>query len=267
MSNNQESLGGKLTDIRLSQMKIVERAVRPLQATTIRKRKIRDELLAHLTAIYDEELTRLDDPSLALTAAAKRFGDPAELTPELQGSVPRRECLENRIETWFGWHAPETATRWMLRMAMQLGCLMLGMCLLVLVVAQRELGWSTSLLMAIRPVVAFAIVLPISIAVSGISYYKMRDHHFGVFGSRKSPRLVWAWAAMLAVVTIAVGLSFLGVSYMSLDPVATVAFYPCIVAGIVWALAVMFVARTFGAQEIRDAQWLLLNLDEPQLAN
>ena len=256
-----------IDDTTLALMKIVERAVRPVRANTIRKRKIRDELLAHLTAIYDEELTRLDDPALAVAAAAKRFGDPTELTDELQQTVPRRERLENRLESWFGWHAPETATRWMLRMALQLGFLMLGMCLLVLVVAQRELGWSYSLLMAIRPVIAFAVVLPISIAVSGISYYKMRDHHFGVFGSQKSARLVWAWAALLAVVTIAVGFVFLGVSYMSRDPAMTAAFYPCIGAGIVWGIAVMIAARTFGAQEIRDAQWLLLNLDDPQLAD
>lgn len=79
-----------IDDTTLALMKIVERAVRPVRANTIRKLKIRDELLAHLTAIYDEELTRLDDPALAVAAAAKRFGDPTELTDELQQTVPRR---------------------------------------------------------------------------------------------------------------------------------------------------------------------------------
>ena len=36
----------------------VERAVRPVRANPARKFKMRQELLAHLTGIYDEELAR-----------------------------------------------------------------------------------------------------------------------------------------------------------------------------------------------------------------
>ena len=45
--------------IRHEQMKLVERTVRPVHASVARKRKMREELLAHLTGIYEEELTAL----------------------------------------------------------------------------------------------------------------------------------------------------------------------------------------------------------------
>ena len=68
----------------------VERAVRPVRARPARKLKMRQELLAHLAGIYDEELARRGDPAAARAEALRRFGDPAALTRELQDSVPAR---------------------------------------------------------------------------------------------------------------------------------------------------------------------------------
>ena len=95
------------TQIRILQMKIVERAVRPVRAGTPCKRKIREELLAHLTEIYDEELARLHDPAAAIDAAARRFGDPAELSRELEAALPFHERISHFVERWFAWRAPE----------------------------------------------------------------------------------------------------------------------------------------------------------------
>jgi ATP-dependent Clp protease ATP-binding subunit ClpC len=50
---------------------------------------MREELLAHLTAIFEEEVERLGDQRAALDQAARRFGDPRELTAQLQDTVPR----------------------------------------------------------------------------------------------------------------------------------------------------------------------------------
>ncbi len=69
----------------------VERAVGPVRAGRARKRRMRQELLGHLWAAYEEERARLGDDRLALNRALARFGDPAELTRELQASVPRAE--------------------------------------------------------------------------------------------------------------------------------------------------------------------------------
>jgi len=71
----------------------VERAVRPVRATMVRKRKIREELLAHLTSIFEEELGRLGSERAALERAQQRFGDPRELSVQIQAAVPRSDRL------------------------------------------------------------------------------------------------------------------------------------------------------------------------------
>ena len=46
-----------MNDEILKELKIVvEQAVRPVRATMARKRQMREELLAHLTAIFEEEV-------------------------------------------------------------------------------------------------------------------------------------------------------------------------------------------------------------------
>lgn len=65
-------------------MKHVERAVRPLHIRWERKLAMREELLAHLTAIYEEELLRSGDEQAALAQATARFGEPDLLTQELK---------------------------------------------------------------------------------------------------------------------------------------------------------------------------------------
>jgi ATP-dependent Clp protease ATP-binding subunit ClpC len=78
-----------MNDAALRELKtVVERAVRPVQATMARKRKIREELLAHLVSIFEEEAERLGDEQAALAEAKLRFGDPRELSGQLQQTVP-----------------------------------------------------------------------------------------------------------------------------------------------------------------------------------
>ena len=80
----------------------VERAVRPVRALDGRKDAMREELLAHLTAIYREELEATGDEAAAVEAAMRRFGQPAELTGELEASVPRMERVLSRPIRWLG---------------------------------------------------------------------------------------------------------------------------------------------------------------------
>jgi hypothetical protein len=260
-----EGLRAEVLKIRLLQMKIVERVVRPLLANMQRKRKIRDELLAHLSAIYDEELTRCHDAEAAVAAAGKRFGDPAELTAELQPTVPRFERWESRLEPIFGWRAPESVVRWMARVAFQMGLVMMMTCVLAAVLALNEFGWNHSVWLTVRPIAAAAFVLPISVAVTGISYYKMRDHMFGVFGSRKSWKQAVAWASVTAASTVGCGFIFIAVAYGSLATAQSLLF-PFLAAGILWALSTLLVAKIFGLREIRDTTWALLDLNDQPLA-
>jgi hypothetical protein len=88
---------------------IVERAVRPVRASTARKRKMREELLAHVVGVFEEEGGRLGDERAALERAALRFGNSAEVTSQLQESVPASDSI---IRFWEG--RPGEATLWIL---------------------------------------------------------------------------------------------------------------------------------------------------------
>jgi hypothetical protein len=78
-----------MNDAALRELKtVVERAMRPIRASMARKRKIREELLAHLVSIFEEEAERLGDEQAALAEAKQRFGDPRELSGQLQQTVP-----------------------------------------------------------------------------------------------------------------------------------------------------------------------------------
>ncbi len=84
-------------------MVVVERAVRPVRASIYRKRRMREELLEHLSAVFDNEMELQSDIPTALERAKRRFGDPAKLTEELQQAVPwwdrmRSVCNIVRLE-------------------------------------------------------------------------------------------------------------------------------------------------------------------------
>jgi hypothetical protein len=116
----------------------LDRVVQPVRAGRSRKRRMRQELLGHLTAAYEEERARLGDDRLALNQALARFGDPAELTRELQASVPWWErvlfadfgspWLERRVKELF--HGTGRAPR---RDAVLLAALLAGLTFAMLV--------------------------------------------------------------------------------------------------------------------------------------
>jgi hypothetical protein len=71
--------------------KDVERVVRPIRASTWRKNQMREELLAHLEGLLAEEKARRGDDVDTVRRARARFGEPGQLTTELQATVPRWE--------------------------------------------------------------------------------------------------------------------------------------------------------------------------------
>ncbi len=113
---------------RRAQMQVVERAVRPVRATTAHKRKMREELLAHLTAIYDDEFARSRNSTAGLHEAQKRFGEPAELARELDAVVPLNERIGYHFKRWLAWRAPESAARYVWRQAKLSFCLLAAAC-------------------------------------------------------------------------------------------------------------------------------------------
>jgi len=81
---------------------LVERAVRPVRAALRNKQTMREEMLAHVIAVYEHELQQTHDESAALARTAERFGDPAELTVQLQATVPMRDAVDRLLDrVWF----------------------------------------------------------------------------------------------------------------------------------------------------------------------
>lgn len=85
-----------------TQLKImVERAVRPVRATFSSKRKMREELLAHVLAVYEEETAKLSDEQSALARTEQRFGNTGELRTQLQASVSWHDKGAGYFENFF----------------------------------------------------------------------------------------------------------------------------------------------------------------------
>jgi hypothetical protein len=59
---------------------------------------MREELLAHVVGVFEEERARLGDDRAAVERTALRFGNPAEVTSQLQESVPARDTIRRFFE-------------------------------------------------------------------------------------------------------------------------------------------------------------------------
>src|SRR5262249_45587334 len=116
---------------------IVERAVRPVRASFARKRRMREELLAHISGVFDEELARFGNERAALERTTQRFGEqPTELTEQLQATVP----LGDVIDRFFGGNPGEST----LRAATRLAAWNLGLGVLVFAAATFLSGLATA---------------------------------------------------------------------------------------------------------------------------
>ena len=71
----------------------ISQAIESLPASLARRQQIHEELLAHLCALFDEELERLRDERSAADRAKQRFGAPDHLRSELTSAVPWFERL------------------------------------------------------------------------------------------------------------------------------------------------------------------------------
>ena len=151
-----------MNELTLTQLKIlVERAVRPVRASVSCKRKMREELLAHVIGVFEEELSRLDDEHIALERTALRFGNPSEMTNQLQESVPARDGITRFFEG-----RPGESIIWgIVRFLSVLGAVCLAIFGAALFAAEWDRAWSLEELKAVcshvglLPLVFFSIAL------------------------------------------------------------------------------------------------------------
>jgi hypothetical protein len=235
----------------------VERAVRPIRASAGRKDRMREELLAHLTGLYDEELTRLGNGDAARAHALARFGNPADLTAELEASVAPRERIAIVLERWLGWRAPETAFRYNLRLVASLLLFSIIAALLVIVV-DMALGHSADRIwIGLRVGGSLLLVLHIEVFLLGLLYFKTRD----ALCNRPPPsrRRALALALVAGLVTLAAGpamaLLALGDIAIGLD-ILRLWLPLAFLVPLGFALFGIF----FGPAQIRHAEWCCLDI-------
>jgi hypothetical protein len=170
---------------------LVERAVRPVRASPSHKRKVREELLAHVRAVFEEEAARLGDERAALERTGQRFGDPAELTGQLQESVPASDRLGWFLELVFvgtGTSALRLALRYALLTLLLPGAFLLA----AFFVQGRMAEWPV---VVFFPALAFGCVLLVD---------QLRDALFGPRGRS------WRKAALVGIASwfLVPGLTF-----------------------------------------------------------
>jgi len=77
-----------MNDSTLNQLEaIVESVVRAVRVSAFRKQEIREELLTHVWAVFDEEMRVAGAEGAALQRTVERFGNLTELTHQLQESI------------------------------------------------------------------------------------------------------------------------------------------------------------------------------------
>jgi hypothetical protein len=241
-------------------MVAVERVVRPVRADARRKDRMREELLAHLTALYEEELARLGDEAAAREKAVQRFGDPATLTAELQDSVPARGRAAYELERWVGWRAPESAVRYTFRLAVQLFLVgFIGAALVVAILWLVE-GTKPDTLQRLWIGGTFLVISFVDVFLLSLLYFKMRDALLGRMEVRRSPLRTVGFAALFALVLLASGPAL---AVLSLGDVTTgvelLLPQSFLIAGVGLGCALVY-ALLNGPAEIRHTEWECLDI-------
>jgi ATP-dependent Clp protease ATP-binding subunit ClpC len=244
---------------RISLMKLVERSVRPVRASTVRKRKMREELFAHLTVIFDEELARLGDPHAALAQAAQRFGEPAELARDLDSSLPSYERISAYVERWVQYRAPETAARYAFRLAVHTFWILAAVLGLVTCGVVLVYGWIEAVRSMLRVFAAIVLFTPLLQFAVGLTFVKLRDAMWGAFGTRRSAGRVLLFSAVIAIVAHVYLMGVAVVARFDLSAVLHANRWGGTI-GVTAAFVLLAIAYFTGRDTIRDTQWAQLDV-------
>lgn len=247
-------------------MVLVERAVRPVTAGPKKKTRMREELLAHLTGVYEQELARLGDEQKARAEAIRRFGDPAALTAELQATTTFQDRLDARLNRAFGWRPGESAVRYSARLAGLIALVMIGTSWLALVIAlsanpQMD-PWDGLVLRCGLHFLVLGSAVVFLISLLGI---RVRDSLWGAFGTPKSRNRALAYALLLYLLLPAITFAcerLLLPELREFNEQLSAGRSLGIAAAVylivpVW---VLFHARKTGPGEIRRVEWASLDI-------
>lgn len=259
-SINLQALRTQLRQVRLTQMKVVERVIRPLRASISRKRTIREELLAHMSAIYDQERAKSADREVALQNARERFGDPAELRREIQSSIPYCERFNYLMERQLQYRAPESAAHFAYRIALITLILLVPILGLTTLGVTLRYGWTIDVQSLARVMSAIAILTPITQFAIWITYIGLRNALWGAFESPRSKLRTFGLTLCIGVVTL-LYLWAIDVSAKSRPLVERILDTNLIGVAFLTAVGAYMLARVNGPIQIRDTKFALLDLD------
>jgi hypothetical protein len=235
----------------------VERIVRPIVAMDDRKDRMREELLAHLVACYEQERAREPDEAAARSKAIASLGDPAQLRNELQDSISRGGRWKAKFERLFSWHAPEPAWRYTLRVGLFTTFSYLFMLPIAWIVF-RSAG-PDPILNTLRLLGPLALLTGLNVFLLGFFYFKMRDSLLGAFGVRRSWLRVVGYSLASAGVVEASLLVFIWVATGDLGiDLALFWWRTWICLGL--PASAIAVAWYHGPTEVRHAQWECLDI-------
>lgn len=240
-----------------SLMIAVERAVRPVRAPLMTRLRMREELLAHLESIQAEEAVRGGTAEQVLQRSLARWGDPQELTQELQRSLNWQERFEAGINHWFLRYEGESrlhaAARITLTIWLYVGCTLLLVVIPTYLAKGRlsaELGRSTLILVTFIAVSAFS-----------TTWFALACAE----RAARSPRLVafdvvtWLAAFAVGIVIGCAGLSVTALAGRSFDLPPRALWVWLWIAG---AAVLLFVGtlQMFQREARRESAWRSLDL-------
>jgi hypothetical protein len=97
--------------VREQLMILVERVVRPIRAVGRDKKRIREELWSHVTAVFQEEFDQSKDEATALQQVQTRLGEPKELTAQFQQGTNGPSVFSYHFERWLNARPGESMFR------------------------------------------------------------------------------------------------------------------------------------------------------------
>jgi hypothetical protein len=239
----------------LNQLRIiVERAVRPVRASIARKRKMREELLAHVTAVFEDE-SRRGDELTALERTAQRFGAPSEITQQLQAAVPAKDSASWFIEALIGFPPRAGA----LRQAVWHAFLVVCICAACMVIFFTFTGrWSEWLTVTRLPALLAPAYMGVLMFFSSLLGRGMSQALFGPTG-RSWPRVIAlgiaAWLLVPAVTALWCFI-FTGVTMESLLEVA-----PLLLPGLLAPLVLLIGVRACIGEIRHQREWASLRIE------
>lgn len=246
-------------------MVLVERAVRPVVAGPTRKMRMREELLAHLDGVYQEELTRTGDAATARAEAVRRFGDPAILTADLQQSVSFRERLDGRLNRLFGWRAGEPVWSSAGRLAGLVAAvvvLWLGLTLAATAWRRPHDGSVPSAGQLLRLFGALLVFAPAAVFLLTALFLRIRG---ALFGETRSWRRAVGFAAVSVLVVPAAGTAFYLIGLPDVSEVVSElttarSIASSVAAYLVIPLVLLWFAWKTGPAAVRRAEWAALDV-------